>query len=227
MVLVLTYNCNQGKGNVKNLCKLIKNSQADIICLQEFNDTIKSSLILNQYTLIEPPGNQGWFKNVIYTKLSIRGSPTYLSLNNMKRQIPIVSLRYGRNVINVACLHLSAGIEKYIDRQNELATILRFMKNRKRLLLAGDFNMRSDEKVPISLNCSKLIGTYTSNNPLNKGTKKFNLPFDRVIYRGLQLQNQPILVGNSSKTKRTTASDHYGLLFKFNLDNNLSQCSLM
>lgn len=227
MFSILTYNCNQGKGNVENLCKIINKSETDIICLQEFTSKIKDKLKLNGYVLVEPSGKQGWFRNVIYTRLERNLEVSFLKLSTMIRQVPVIKFRYQNKMVTVANIHLSSGLEKAEVRKGEMSEIFNKIGNANKLIIVGDFNMRENEVVGRMRFCD-LVGTYCSNNPMNDGNKKFNIPFDRFLYKGVEPVGSTICIGNKSRKENTTPSDHYGLISKFEINNNNSTgCTLL
>jgi len=229
MLNILTYNVAQGKYDLSGLNKTITSSGAQIICLQEYNNKVKQHIKLgSNYNLIEPGGKQGFFRNVIYTKLPII-EVNFLPTSGEIRNIIMIKVKFKKCVITILNLHLSAGrdLNKSNQRQTQLNDLFKNITNVKYGIIIGDFNLINDE-IPWSNNISPwykwnvapLIPTYCSTNLCVKSNLRFRYPFDRCIYQKLTLVNFK-LIGNKSKN-----SDHYGVIYTFTTQNS-SSCIIM
>src|SRR5687767_14578268 len=109
MLSVLTFNCNKGNCNVQNIGRILLESNADVICLQEFNDKVANSLIEykleNSYVFITAPMNQGWFSTVIYSRFPVVKS-NYLTLKGKSRRNIQVTLLVNGQFVDVVSIHL-------------------------------------------------------------------------------------------------------------------------
>ena len=215
MISIVTYNCNQGRGNIKRLSKILENSDADVICLQEFNSKVKDNINLKGYILVEPSIKQGWFKNVIYTKYPpIKIS--FISLSTLARSVPAIKILVGHKKLTIVNVHLTSGSNKLDVRQSELRHIFSQIGRPRRIIITGDFNMRADEESPSNdFAFCTLVPTYCSSNPVNISNFKYEHPFDRFLYRDVSPVSTPNILGNNTRKPSTTPSDHYGLLCHF------------
>jgi len=222
VVKILTYNCYKGGGNQIALNRHINSVDADVICLQEYTSKVGKSLKLKGYNFIEPKGKQGFFRNVMYSKYP----PTnleFVTIPNMKRQMPVLTIRKNNINITIACIHLSSGNDKKSNRETEMNFIVQKFKHYTNVILAGDFNMRSDETISYFDTCP-LLPTYCGNNSLTNGWK-FNHPFDRICYKGFRTINGPSIIGDKEKIP---ASDHYGLTCELETtSSNSRQCIIL
>jgi endonuclease/exonuclease/phosphatase family metal-dependent hydrolase len=208
---VVTYNCHQGKGNLTQLAREIAITNADIICLQEYNKKVGEALKLGGYEQVAPKGNQGWFRNIIYTRLPIILRETF-GLKDIAREAVAAHVKYNGQQICVVCLHLSSGAEAAALRGEQLEQLLK-RPHYPNTILIGDFNMRKNEAVETRhYKSAPLLATYCNDNPCIQAVQKYAHPFDRCLYRGVALIGEPRLLGLA-----TTASDHYGVCFSFQL----------
>lgn len=217
-MLILTLNCN--KGNCKSgnsIGNLILNHDPDIICFQEYNHIVAQQLVPykleNQYIFINSAISQGWSGNVIYTKFPVLKS-TFIEIEGKSRKVPIITVLSSNGPVTIANIHLDPGrstINAQL-RNKQLSSIFSFSENVN--IIVGDFNMSINEIAwpPKGWLGSELVGTFDSSNKCNTGAGNFNHPFDRCLYRGLNLDNTQ-LIGNINPV-----SDHYGLLLTFSFN---------
>lgn len=210
---VLTYNCNRG------LCKdygsigdLIVSTNADIVCLQEYNVNVSQQLepykLENYYVFITPPMVQGWVWNVIYSKFPVVKT-RFLELEEKSKHTPIITLQLPDRLLTIACVHLEP---KQCRSELRLRQYKHLLDNVADVdILIGDFNFREKE-VPWPApgwNSPQLLPTYVSGNPCIRSRYKFAHPFDRCLYRNL------VAVTINVIGDKIVSSDHYGLLITF------------
>lgn len=221
MITLLTFNCNKGNCNINNVCKIINDSNADIICLQEFNMNIASSLskyeLEKKYIFITSPLNQGWSQNVIYSKFPIVKTDFHYIEGKSRCNI-LITVIVEQQLIDIICAHLEPGRQNVNRRKTQLKSLFDKIIERRSvgpIIIAGDFNMDFKEInflgsfLPRFWYVSKLLPTFTSDNPCNNSPSKFSHPFDFAIYFGLDNIDVEIVSGGLK------ASDHYPLLLTF------------
>lgn len=217
MFRVISYNCNKGlcSGSIGNI---ITEANADIICLQEFNQVVAEHLIpynlQDSYIFITSPLTQGWSSNVIYSRFPIIKS-SILQLSGKSRQTQIVTVSTPNAHITIACIHLDAGRDNIETRAVQYMTLLDQLSDAH--IIIGDYNMVSNEVPwpPIGWNGTELVPTFVSINPCVKSSAIFAYPFDRCLYQGLVLKEFGIIGAVKP------ASDHYGIALTFTIPGQI------
>ncbi len=214
MLSVLTFNCNKGDCFLNNIGFILLSSNADIICLQEFDQKVANSLIPykfeDQYVFITCPLNQGWSSTVIYSKYPVIKS-SYTDVKGKSRKNIMIRILFQEKLIDIISIHLDPGINNKLIRYQQFTQLMREVDINDHVIIAGDFNMRADE-IPLwsEYNQSPLVDTYNSNNLCIKYSGSFSHPFDRFLYKGVKLLDIK-LIGTE-----LIGSDHYGLMCIFN-----------
>ena len=223
MLSVLTFNCNKGACNVDNIGSILRNSNPDIICLQEFNQKVATALqpykFEDEYVFITAPLNQGWSSNVIYSRLPVTKSK-YYSVEGKSRINILIRVLFNNNYVDVVCAHLDPGRSNSDIRARQFHDLMsNFPESLTPMIITGDFNMDitelRNEWPPIAWNAAPLLSTFSSNNSCNMSPGKFNHPFDRCLYRGATLLDSKVL------GIENIGSDHYGLLTTFQIGNTV------
>jgi endonuclease/exonuclease/phosphatase family metal-dependent hydrolase len=222
MLSVLTFNCNKGNCNIQNIGKILVDSNADVICLQEFNDKVANSLkqykLENSYVFITSPMNQGWSSNVIYSRFPVIKSKFYDIKGKARQNIHVTVLVNNQNV-DVVSVHLESGRSNTIIRNEQYTTLLQSVScnmNNKPIIVTGDFNMSVNETLPwppINWNSAPILNTFNSENPCTTSYSTFHHPFDRCIYQNLTLLETRVI------GIQPVGSDHYGLVNIFKLNS--------
>ena len=221
MFSVLTFNCNKGNCNVKNIGRILIDSNADVICLQEFNEKVATSLIQynmeNSYVFITSPTSQGWSSTVIYSRFPVVKSK-YFDIKGKARKNIQVTLSVNNQSINVMTVHLDPGRSNTAIRMEQYMSVLQNVTNNKDnnpTIVTGDFNLSLNEIVawpPKNWNSAPLLNTFSSENPCITSPSTFHHPFDRCIYQDLTLIETRVI------GIQPIGSDHYGLLNIFKLN---------
>ncbi|CAH6419047.1 Hypothetical protein HVR_LOCUS239 [uncultured virus] len=111
---ILSYNCDKGNcklapGKVSYIGNIITQANADIVCLQEYSQTVAQQLLPyrleESYIFITSPINQGWSENIIYSKLPILKS-WFVEMDGKNRKSPIITVQTSNGPITIACIHL-------------------------------------------------------------------------------------------------------------------------
>ena len=217
MLSVLSFNCNKGNCNIDNIGSILHNSNADIICLQEFNQKVAVALqpykLEENYVFITAPYNQGWSGNVIYSRFPVIKT-NYFSLEGKSRLSILARILVNNRNIDIVCIHFDPGRNNIDIRNRQFNSLIgNFLDSDIPTIIIGDYNMDISEPIdgwpPTQWNSPPLFSTYSSNNFCNSSPKRFDHPFDRCLYRGVILTDTKI-VGIEN-----IGSDHYGLLVIF------------
>jgi len=228
MLSVLSFNCNKGNCNVDNIGPLLINSNADIICLQEFNQKVAISLqpykLEEKYVYITAPFNQGWSSNVIYSRFPVIKS-NYFPLEGKSRLSILARILVNNNILDIVCVHFDPGRNNIDIRNRQFTSLLNtFFSSSIPTIIIGDYNMDISEPndgwPPNQWNSPPLFSTYSSYNLCNSSPGRFDHPFDRCLYRGVVLTDTKII------GMETIGSDHYGLLVSFTIGNIIQPKSL-
>jgi endonuclease/exonuclease/phosphatase family metal-dependent hydrolase len=221
MFSVLTFNCDKGNCNIDNIGPILRDSNADVICLQEFNQKVAIALLPykleEQYVFITAPLNQGWSSNVIYSRFPVIKSNNY-TVEGKSRLSILARVLVANNPVDIVCVHLDPGRSNVDIRARQFTSLLsNFPESSIPTIITGDYNMditepRSGWPVP-NWNSPPLLPTFSSTNACNTSPGKFAHPFDRCLYRNITLLNTKV-VGTEN-----VGSDHYGLLTTFQIGN--------
>ncbi|KXF81219.1 endonuclease/exonuclease/phosphatase family protein [Enterovibrio coralii] len=112
------------------------------------------------------------------------------------------------SVINIHSINFTFGIVEYKEQLEALVDAVRDVKGP--LIIAGDFNTWSEERLQVVRDALSDIGIQEASFASDERLKVFGYPLDHLFYRGLTLQQ--------SHSKETPASDHAWLdaSFTFN-----------
>lgn len=102
------------------------------------------------------------------------------------------------SVINLHSINFTYGVTEYTEQLDALVDAVMPLKGP--LIIAGDFNTWSDERLNIVKQKLGKLGLVEAAFEPDNRLKVFNHPLDHLFYRGLTL--------TSSETKDTQASDH-------------------
>lgn len=208
MVRVLSYNCAQGKYDLKKLSVVILKSKPDVICLQEVNARVEPFLKFKGYIRTDAPGRQGWFSCVTFSKKP-PCEVKCITLPKQKRQALGILLKSGW-VFNV---HLASGRDAVKTRSSQLTKLLKSLPTgpEGKVVIVGDFNLAVDEGRWNSrldrnqFSAAPLVPTYCSSNLVCKDKRTFDHPFDRCISRGMTCRKTQVI------GQKTRISDHFGV----------------
>jgi len=203
---LISYNFCKGKFGCETFLKLINSCKPSIICLQECNNKIIDE-IKNKtgcYYAAQPVGQQGFSSNftLIHTKHNIKKIDC-LDIEGVARDVLFISVKIDNLDLIIANLHLKSGRYSTDVRKVQINTILSYVEknyNDKKLILTGDWNLSSTETnwPPEGWKNTKLVPTFRSENKRVTSVKKFNYPFDRIIYKGIVLRNFVVLNGEEN-----------------------------
>ncbi|HBO24773.1 MULTISPECIES: endonuclease/exonuclease/phosphatase family protein [unclassified Providencia] len=112
-------------------------------------------------------------------------------------------------VANVHAINFSFGVDVYTRQLNKLGE--QIGKHVGPVILAGDFNAWSRQRVNALKRFVRSIGLKEINYNDDQRTKAFGRPLDYLFYRGLQ--------ANDSHVLNTDASDHNPIITQFSLLN--------
>lgn len=187
------------------LGQLIRSSRADVICLQEVNSLVLKHLSLNGYYSTGIYNQDTMFNNIVFSRYDYRIT-THIKVPKITRIIPAITIRDPD--VTICNVHLSARAKKANLRSIQIERVAYELIYHENLIIAGDVNMRKEEPIPYGFKQNELINTYCASNPF---VDYGHHPFDRFIYRGVTLKEQPRIIG----TGDMVASDHYGLIGEF------------
>ncbi|MDD1784126.1 endonuclease/exonuclease/phosphatase family protein [Enterovibrio sp. ZSDZ35] len=102
------------------------------------------------------------------------------------------------SVINIHSINFTFGIVEYKEQLEALVDAVRDVKGP--LIIAGDFNTWSEERLDVVRNALNEVGIKEVNFASDQRLKVFGHPLDHLFYRGLTL--------HKSSSKETNASDH-------------------
>ncbi|OCG39198.1 hypothetical protein A9G28_10115 [Gilliamella sp. Fer1-1] len=124
---------------------------------------------------------------------------TIYPINNSKKQLLVA---------NIHAVNFSIGVKAY--RQQIRMLLIRIKEHNGPVILAGDFNAWSKQRLNLLYHLVRSIELKPVNFPVDIRKTFMGRPLDFVFYRGLQL--------NAAEIISTTASDHNPLLVNFRLD---------
>ncbi|PKF50604.1 endonuclease/exonuclease/phosphatase family protein [Enterovibrio nigricans] len=102
------------------------------------------------------------------------------------------------SVINIHSINFTFGIVEYREQLDALVDAVRKVKGP--LIIAGDFNTWSEERLEAVRGALSQVGIKETNFLSDERLKVFGHPLDHLFYRGLILEQ--------SNSKETSASDH-------------------
>ncbi|OCG02849.1 endonuclease/exonuclease/phosphatase family protein [Gilliamella sp. wkB112] len=111
-------------------------------------------------------------------------------------------------VANIHAVNFSIGVKIYRQQMHMLLTRIR--EHNGPVILAGDFNAWSRQRLSLLYHLVRTIGLKPVNFEIDMRKTFMGRPLDFVFYRGLQL--------NAAQIISTLASDHNPLLVDFRLD---------
>ncbi|OAT49521.1 endonuclease/exonuclease/phosphatase family protein [Providencia heimbachae] len=110
-------------------------------------------------------------------------------------------------VANVHAINFSFGVDVYTRQLNKLG--IHIGKHVGPVILAGDFNAWSRQRVNALKRFIRSVGLKEINYTIDVRTKAFGRPLDYIFYRGLKI--------NDSYVVSTDASDHNPIITQFKL----------
>ncbi len=213
-----------GQVRYPKIIKHIINQKADVICLQEvthdFLKRLKSNVVLQQYQFIIA-NRFKHYTNLTLTKLSIKSKKTLRLTSRMNRVAVYSVLGSSEKELLVVNLHLESMLNDSPIRREQLNFVQEVTRNKKNVLICGDFNFGDVEKDDIKL--SKIffdIGkqnksfTYDIKNNKLAAKTKFKIEtsrrLDRFYIRGS-------IASTNYKVVKTFLSDHYPILVELKI----------
>lgn len=226
-VKILTYNIHHanppstpGKIDIEAIAKVINDSKADIIGIQEVDINVSRSEMVNQAEkLAELTGTEyffsegidlekGYYGVLILSKHKIVGKRRYdlpMPVKSENRSLAIVDVELpGGKTISLANTHLDLKEENRIAQSefiNELGELYK-----KPLVLVGDLNAKPDSK-PIKILEEYFVRNTTSNQPTSPNVNTKN-EIDYIMV----LKNREFNWKTYQVIKEEYASDHLPLL---------------
>ena len=226
-VKILTYNIHHanppstpGKIDIEAIAKVINDSKADIIGIQEVDINVSRSEMVNQAEkLAELTGTEyffskgidlekGYYGVLILSKHKIVGKRRYdlpMPVKSENRSLAIVDVELpGGKTISLANTHLDLKEENRIAQAefiNELGELYK-----KPLVLVGDLNAKPDSK-PIKILEEYFVRNTTSNQPTSPNVNTKN-EIDYIMV----LKNREFNWKTYQVIKEEYASDHLPLL---------------
>lgn len=226
-VKILTYNIHHanppstpGKIDIEAIAKVINDSKADIIGIQEVDINVSRSEMVNQAEkLAELTGTEyffskgidlekGYYGVLVLSKHKIVGKRRYdlpMPVKSENRSLAIVDVELpGGKTISLANTHLDLKEENRIAQAefiNELGELYK-----KPLILVGDLNAKPDSK-PIKILEEYFVRNTTSNQPTSPNVNTKN-EIDYIMV----LKNREFNWKSYQVIKEEYASDHLPLL---------------
>lgn len=226
-VKILTYNIHHanppstpGKIDIEAIVKVINDSKADVIGIQEVDINVSRSEMVNQAEkLAELTGTEyffskgidlekGYYGVLILSKHKIVGKRRYdlpMPVKSENRSLAIVDVELpGGKTISLANTHLDLKEENRIAQAefiNELGELYK-----KPLILVGDLNAKPDSK-PIKILEEYFVRNTTSNQPTSPNVNTKN-EIDYIMV----LKNREFNWKTYQVVKEEYASDHLPLL---------------
>lgn len=226
-VKILTYNIHHanppstpGKIDIEAIAKVINDSKADIIGIQEVDINVSRSEMVNQAEkLAELTGTEyffskgidlekGYYGVLILSKHKIVGKRRYdlpMPVKSENRSLAIVDVELpGGKTVSLANTHLDLKEENRIAQAefiNELGELYK-----KPLILVGDLNAKPDSK-PIKILEEYFVRNTTSNQPTSPNVNTKN-EIDYIMV----LKNREFNWKTYQVIKEEYASDHLPLL---------------
>ncbi len=226
-VKILTYNIHHanppstpGKIDIEAIAKVINDSKADIIGIQEVDINVSRSEMVNQAEkLAELTGTEyffskgidlekGYYGVLILSKHKIVGKRRYdlpMPVKSENRSLAIVDVELpGGKTVSLANTHLDLKEENRIAQSefiNELGELYK-----KPLVLVGDLNAKPDSK-PIKILEEYFVRNTTSNQPTSPNVNTKN-EIDYIMV----LKNREFNWKTYQVIKEEYASDHLPLL---------------
>lgn len=226
-VKILTYNIHHanppstpGKIDIEAIAKVINDSKADIIGIQEVDINVSRSEMVNQAEkLAELTGTEyffskgidlekGYYGVLILSKHKIVGKRRYdlpMPVKSENRSLAIVDVELpGGKTVSLANTHLDLKEENRIAQAefiNELGELYK-----KPLILVGDLNAKPDSK-PIKILEEYFVRNTTSNQPTSPNVNTKN-EIDYIMV----LKNREFNWKSYQVIKEEYASDHLPLL---------------
>ncbi len=226
-VKILTYNIHHanppstpGKIDIEAIAKVINDSKADIIGIQEVDINVSRSEMVNQAEkLAELTGTEyffskgidlekGYYGVLILSKHKIVGKRRYdlpMPVKSENRSLAIVDVELpGGKTISLANTHLDLKEENRIAQAefiNELGELYK-----KPLILVGDLNSKPDSK-PIKILEKYFVRNTSTNQPTSPNVNSKN-EIDYIMV----LKNREFNWKSYQVIKEEYASDHLPLL---------------
>ena len=162
-------------GHFDEITHFIKNSNADIICLQEVKDNDSERDIIGfleklGYDYAFASTLQTWdgkkYKHgpAVFSKFTIKNSRTYMLSEENVRVAVRADINIGNQILHVFSTHLMHTHQKSSEEQEEQARNLIKLIPNKRSILTGDFNA-TPESEAIKLLNSVFMDTDKTSSP--------------------------------------------------------------
>lgn len=219
-IKIISYNIHSGTD--KNMAptlfdtiNFLKKSNADIICLQEVNESskigfqvssLKEELDMNLHFGANVVGNNTNYGLATYSKYKIIGQKhVYLSSTKEQRGFLHTTIKVKDKKVHIINVHLGLGDKERKKQIKELENYLKNLKNDYFIIL-GDFNEGN-----LSLNNEIIIDAAKKLDKSNILT--FSTGLDRIDYmfvsRNIEVEYYEVLIKNMS--------DHYPIVAKISI----------
>lgn len=221
MIKLMTYNIRGTKGmddqrSAKRIADVIRQSGAQIVCLQEVHQRMPQSMMVDQPgVLAHSLGMKvafqknlsigiGGFGNAVLTTMEIVGTRSHsLTSKGEQRGAFEVSLSTPDGPLTVFCTHWGLDRDERLTQARELAAFVNAAPSPK--LICGDFNERSEAAgVTELIALAGLIDAYPDGPP----TFDADQPSERID----MILHDPSIAIDSISVIDTQASDHLPLV---------------
>lgn len=194
--MILSFNLCKGRFWTGNFMKTLDKLQPKIICLQESTDKLAREIAsIGKYHIINSLGHEDTCINTTLICKSVSILNEYqLPLTGISRSVVFHQVNLNNTNFTIGNLHLKSGPKSSNIRKRQINSIINYTNKTDKAILIGDWNLRLKEiSWPIYFNresqsqeiewkSHELLPTFRYNN-----TVQTNCPFDRVLYKGLDL----------------------------------------
>jgi tyrosyl-DNA phosphodiesterase 2 len=239
---LVTYNVWFNQYHLQKRCeallRVVKNCEADVICLQEIkadylNQVLKQEWVQADYYVSDYMGSTVQpYGVLLLSRLPIACLRLHDLPSIMDRKLLVAELQVNNQTLQVATVHLESIKAFAPSRKQQLEQIFPTLETSKHAVLMGDFNFCSswsEENVNINPNYQDMWAVLHSDEPgytedtninlmrLEYTQKHKKVRFDRILVRSSTPGWQPKsieLLGTTpiSPDSSIFPSDHFGLL---------------
>lgn len=210
---------------IKALLILLKEANADIICLQEVMDDTLGYLKYNlkDYTLVDFFDSRIYKEVIFYKNLELIDKKLIKLESNMDRSLSSATFKHLNQIFAIFTFHLES-LDNYQIRRNQMQILVEIVKEYETpIICCGDSNLKSGEP-GLSEMCNRFtdLGIYYGNTDFTSyGDRFFGTDvkerYDRVWVNNCRYYRFEHLGDIKIPGKDYWISDHNGILFGINL----------
>lgn len=218
-IKIVSYNIHSGVDKdmfptLFDIIDFLKNCDADIICLQEVNESakvgfqvssLKEELVMNSHfgaNVVNPNSNYGL---VTYSKYKIiKKNHVYLSSSKEQRGMLHTVIDVKGKKVNIINVHLGTNKEEQEQQLKELQEVIDSLGDEP-YIIAGDFNAAD---INLDRDCIDVAQSLNESNTLT-----FSLGIERIDYVFVSQDIEPV----SYKVIVKKLSDHYPIIAKLRI----------